>query len=143
MAMTIGFIQCLAMMPGTSRSLVTIVGGILVGMHIAAAVEFSFLLGVVTLLAATVYKAIDSTTVMIDGQEQEMMMFLAMNAKYGIVNMLIGVFAAWVSAVLAIKWMVSYLKKHGMSIFGYYRIAIAILVAALILTGTIDANTPQ
>ncbi|MFK7789217.1 MAG: undecaprenyl-diphosphate phosphatase [Phycisphaeraceae bacterium] len=143
MAMTIGFIQCLAMMPGTSRSLVTIVGGILIGMHIAAAVEFSFLLGVVTLLAATVYKAIDKTTVSIDGQEQEMMMFVAMNAKYGLLNMFIGVLAAWVSAVIAIKWMVSYLKKHGMAIFGYYRIAVAILVAALILTGHMSATTPQ
>lgn len=143
MAMTIGFIQCLAMMPGTSRSLVTIVGGVLVGMHIAAAVEFSFLLGVVTLLAATVYKAIDKTTVNIDGNDQEMMMFIAMNAKYGIVNMLIGVIAAWVSAVIAVKWMVAYLKKHGMRVFGVYRIGIAILVAALILTGQISSTTPD
>lgn len=72
-----------------------------------------------------------------------MMMFFAMYEKYGIVNMLIGVVAAWGSAVVAVKWMVAYLKKHGMSVFGYYRIAIAVLVAALILTGTIDANTPQ
>ncbi|MBX2851636.1 MAG: undecaprenyl-diphosphate phosphatase [Phycisphaeraceae bacterium] len=129
MALTIGFIQCLAMMPGTSRSLVTIVGGILVGLHIAAAVEFSFLLGVVTLLAATVYKAREAGPLMLE--------------EYGWSPMIIGSIAAWLSAVVAIKWMVSYLKKHGMSIFGYYRIAIAILVAALILTGTIDANTPQ
>lgn len=129
MALTIGFIQCLAMMPGTSRSLVTIVGGVLVGLHIAAAVEFSFLLGVVTLLAATVYKARDAGPLMLE--------------EYGWTPMIIGSLAAWVSAVVAIKWMVAYLKKHGMSIFGYYRIAVAILVAALILAGTIDANTPQ
>eukprot|EP00752_Nemacystus_decipiens_P015007 g13363.t1 len=129
MAFTIGLIQCLAMMPGTSRSLVTIVGGILVGLHIAAAVEFSFLLGVVTLLAATVYKAREAGPLMLE--------------EYGWWPMVIGSVAAWVSAIIAIKWMVAYLKKHGMSIFGYYRIAIAILVAALILTGTIDANTPQ
>ena len=129
MALTIGFIQCLAMMPGTSRSLVTIVGGVIVGLHIAAAVEFSFLLGVVTLLAATVYKARDAGPLMLE--------------EYGWTPMIIGSLAAWVSAIVAIKWMVAYLKKHGMSVFGYYRIAIAILVAALILTGTIDANTPQ
>ena len=129
MALTIGFIQCLAMMPGTSRSLVTIVGGIIVGLHIAAAVEFSFLLGVVTLLAATVYKARDAGPLMLE--------------EYGWTPMIVGSLAAWVSAIVAIKWMVAYLKKHGMSVFGYYRIAIAILVAALILTGTIDANTPQ
>jgi undecaprenyl-diphosphatase len=129
MALTIGFIQCLAMMPGTSRSLVTIVGGVLVGLHIAAAVEFSFLLGVVTLLAATVYKARDAGPLMLE--------------EYGWTPMIIGSLAAWISAILAIKWMVAYLKKHGMSIFGYYRIAIAILVGALILGGIIDVNTPQ
>jgi undecaprenyl-diphosphatase len=129
MALAIGMIQCLAMMPGTSRSLVTIVGGIIVGLHIAAAVEFSFLLGVVTLLAATVYKAREAGPLMLE--------------EYGWWPMIIGSIAAWVSAVVAIKWMVAYLKKHGMAVFGYYRIAIAILVAALILTGTIDANTPQ
>lgn len=129
MALTIGFIQCLAMMPGTSRSLVTIVGGVLIGLHIAAAVEFSFLLGVVTLLAATVYKAREAGPLMLE--------------EYGWSPMIIGSIAAWASAVVAIKWMVAYLKKHGMAVFGYYRIAIAILVAALILTGTIDANTPQ
>lgn len=143
MSLAIGLIQCIAMMPGTSRSLVTIVGGVLVGMSIASAVEFSFLLGVVTLLAATVYKAIGTTTVVVDGQAQEMMMVAAMHAEYGLVNMLIGVVAAWISAVLAIKWMVNYLKQHGMALFGYYRIAIAIAVAGLILGNIVEATTPQ
>lgn len=129
MAFTIGLIQCLAMMPGTSRSLVTIVGGVLVGMHIAAAVEFSFLLGVITLLAATVYKAREAGPLMLE--------------EYGWTPMIIGSIAAWVSALIAIKWMVSYLKKHGMRVFGVYRIMIAILVAALILTGHLSATTPQ
>ena len=129
MALAIGFIQCLAMMPGTSRSLVTIVGGVVVGLHIAAAVEFSFLLGVVTLLAATVYKAREAGPLMIQ--------------EYGWSPMIVGSIAAWLSAVIAIKWMVSYLKKHGMSIFGYYRIAIAVVVGALLLAGVIDAQTPE
>ena len=140
MALTIGFIQCIAMMPGTSRSLVTIVGGVLVGMHIAAAVEFSFLLGVVTLLAATVYEAFLEVGTAANGEE--IMMAVLMYQEYGLVSMMIGMFAAWISAVIAIKWMVSYLKKHGMRVFGVYRIAVAILVAALILTGSISVNTP-
>ncbi|MEM9346236.1 MAG: undecaprenyl-diphosphate phosphatase [Planctomycetota bacterium] len=144
MAMTIGFIQCLAMMPGTSRSLVTIVGGILVGLNIASAVEFSFLLGVVTLFAATVYKAfLDTAVVTINGQEQEVIHAVIMYKTYGWVPMIAGTLAAYLSAVIAVKWMVGYLKKHGMSIFGYYRIAIAILAAVLILTGYIQADQPK
>lgn len=144
MALTIGFIQCLAMMPGTSRSLVTIVGGILVGLSIASAVEFSFLLGVVTLFAATIYKAfLDTAVVTIDGQEQEVILAVVMYQAYGWVPMIAGALAAYIAAVIAVKWMVGYLKKHGMTIFGYYRIAIAIVAAGLIIAGVIDATPPQ
>jgi len=142
MALLIGLIQCLAMWPGTSRSLVTIVGGVLVGMSLAAAVEFSFLLGVITLCAATVYKAVlDSTVVMIDGQPTEVRLFTLMIQEYGWVNMLVGSVAAWASAVAAVTWMVAYLKKHGMEIFGYYRIAIAIVVAGLLLGEVLKTPT--
>lgn len=135
MALLIGLIQCLAMWPGTSRSLVTIVGGVLVGMSLASAVEFSFLLGVITLCAATVYKAVlDTTVVMVGGEPTEMILFSAMVHEYGYLNMIIGSVAAWASAVIAVTWMVAYLKKHGMEIFGYYRIAIAVVVAGLLLT---------
>lgn len=134
MALLIGLIQCLAMWPGTSRSLVTIVGGVLVGLSLSAAVEFSFLLGVITLCAATVYKAVlDTTMVTIDGQEREMMMLMAMAHEYGWTNMIVGSVAAWASAVAAVTWMVAYLKKHGMEVFGYYRIAIAVVVGGLLL----------
>jgi undecaprenyl-diphosphatase len=123
-ALVIGLIQCIAMWPGTSRSLVTIVGGVLVGLQLGAAVEFSFLLGVVTLLAATVYKMKDAGPIMME--------------TYGLQSMLIGSAAAWVSAVIAVKWMVSFLKRHGMEIFGYYRIALALTVGWALWRGWIE-----
>ena len=121
LAVIIGFMQCIAMCPGTSRSLVTIVGGVLVGLSLSAAVEFRFLLGVLTLCAATVYKAKDAGPLMVE--------------TYGWVPMLVGSFAAWISAVIAVKWMVSYLQKHSMAVFGYYRIALAIIVGAAMFMG--------
>lgn len=127
-ALVIGFAQCLAMWPGVSRSLVTIVGGVLIGLSLPAAVEFSFLLGVVTLGAATVY----------DGAKHGPEMV----ARYDTLDMLIGFAFAWLSAVVAVKWMVSYLKRHGLSIFGYYRVALAIIVAILILEGTLALMGP-
>jgi undecaprenyl-diphosphatase len=120
-ALVIGFAQCLAMWPGTSRSLVTIVGGVLVGLSLPAAVEFSFLLGVVTLGAATLYDGLKHGPLMLE--------------HYSFFALIVGFIAAWAAAVLAVKWMVRYLKKHGMAIFGYYRIAIAAIVAAMLLGG--------
>lgn len=122
-ALIIGFIQCIAMWPGVSRSLVTIVGGLLVGLSLPAAVEFSFLLGLLTLTAATAY----------DGLRHGNQML----AEYGPTQIILGLLAAWISAVLAVKWMVAYLKSHGLAIFGYYRIILAIVVAVLILSGVL------
>ncbi len=119
MSVFIGIAQCLAMWPGVSRSLITIVGGVLAGLSLPAAVEFSFLLGVITLSAATAKDLMDSGA--------------AMLAAYGWLPVAVGFFAAWASAVLAVKWMVSYLQSHGMAIFGWYRIILAIAVAAWLL----------
>lgn len=116
MAVIVGVAQCIAMWPGVSRSLITIVGGVLVGLSLPAAVELSFLLGVITLGAATAKDAWDNGAEML--------------AAYGVAPLAIGFVSAWISAVLAIRWMVGYLNRHGMEIFGWYRVVLAIAVAA-------------
>ena len=126
MALVIGVVQCIAVWPGTSRSLVTIVGGLLVGLSLSAAIEFSFLLGVVTLGAATLKDTYEYSDVMLN--------------EYGWGTMAIGAVFAFVSAVAAVKWMVSYLQKHSLKVFGYYRVALALVVTSLILSGLLTTN---
>ncbi|MEP4078207.1 undecaprenyl-diphosphate phosphatase [Haloferula sp.] len=134
MALVIGFAQCVAMWPGTSRSLMTILGGLLIGLRLSAAVEFSFLLGVVTLGAATAKKAVWK----IEGFGAKYDTWggggLLMWDEYGPIPLLIGVVAATVSAAMAVKWMVGYLNRKGLGVFGWYRIAAGIGVGILILT---------
>jgi undecaprenyl-diphosphatase len=113
-SLTIGFIQCFAMWPGTSRSMATIVGGYLMGLSPKRAAEFSFLLGLITLTAASGYKFVG------DGRE----MMAALN--FGPV--LVGCVVAFVSAALAVHWLVGYLSCHGLALFAWYRIALAIAV---------------
>lgn len=123
MAFIIGIAQCIAMWPGVSRSLVTIVGGIMVGLSLPAAVEYSFLLGVVTLGAATAYDGLKHGQVMLQTFEPQ--------------ALAIGLFFAFVSAVISVKWMVSYLNRHGLAIFGYYRVVLAVVTAVLLMTNII------
>lgn len=119
MALVIGLVQCLAMWPGVSRSLATILGGLWVGLNLAAAVEFSFLLGLITLGASTAYDALKSGSLIIE--------------QYGWVAPIVGLLTALVSAALAIQWMVHYLKRHPLAIFGYYRILLALGTCAIAL----------
>ncbi len=122
-AALIGLIQCLAMWPGTSRSLAAILGALLVGTTMAAAVEFSFLLGFVTLSAASFYSVLKDGGNLVE--------------QFGVINPLIGLFFAFISAVAAIKWMVSYLQRNDMSIFGWYRIVAAGVTAGLVISGAL------
>jgi undecaprenyl-diphosphatase len=139
MALLIGLMQCVAMWPGTSRSLMTIVGGLVVGLSLRAAVEYSFLLGVLTLTAATAKKAVWKLEGL--GNEYDVWFGGArlMHDHYGTFPLLIGCVAAAVSAGLAVKWLVSYLQSHGLSLFGWYRIVVGAGCAALVMSGWIPA----
>ncbi|GAA5482793.1 undecaprenyl-diphosphate phosphatase [Haloferula sargassicola] len=132
MALIIGFAQCVAMWPGTSRSLMTILGGVLVGLRLSAAVEFSFLLGVVTLTAATAKKAVWPIEGFGDRYDSMAGGALLMWDEYGLVPLVVGVIAATVAAALAVKWMVGYLNRRGLGVFGYYRVALALVMAAMV-----------
>jgi undecaprenyl-diphosphatase len=122
-ALVIGLAQVLALWPGTSRSLVTIVAALLLGYSMAAAVEFSFLLGFVTLGAATGYQVLKDGQLMIDA--------------FGWFTPLVGLVAAFLAAAVSIKWMVGYLQRHDLAIFGWYRIAIGVVATILVVTGSI------
>jgi undecaprenyl-diphosphatase len=139
MALIIGLLQCVAMWPGTSRSLMTIMGGLIVGLSIRAAVEYSFLLGVLTLTAATVKKALWPVAGVGEAYDTWLGGTMLMWERYGGVSFLLGLVAAAVSAALAVKWLVSYLQSHGLALFGWYRIAVGLLIAALVVTGVVDA----
>lgn len=131
-AVLIGFLQCVAMIPGTSRSMMTIAGGVLVGLHPRRAAEFSFLLGLPTLGGACVYSLIKTMTG--DGPN--------MFEVIGWMPILVGMAAATVSAVVAVRWLVGFLNKHGLALFGYYRLALAAVLGGLIYTGVVVLNTP-
>ncbi len=121
-ALIIGFLQCIAMWPGTSRSMMTIVGGMAVGLRPKHAAEFSFLLGLPTLGGATVYKLFKSS---------DALQSLDTTAA------IIGLISAFIAAALAIKWLVSYLTKHGLTLFGWYRLGLAAVLGYGLFSGLV------
>lgn len=122
-ALFIGVLQCLALWPGTSRSFVTILGGLLVGLGGVAAAEFSFLLGLVTLTAASAYEALKIV------KAGELPQFVA--AMGGWLPILCGLATAWAAAALAVDFLVAYLQRHTLAIFGWWRLAVAAIVVVL------------
>jgi len=107
LALKIGFIQCLAMIPGTSRSGSTIVGALLLGVSKRAAAEFSFFLSMPTMAGAF--------------------------ASLG--EIAVGFVFAFIAAVLVVKWLLGYVSKHGYALFGWWRIIVGSVALVLLTAG--------
>jgi len=122
-AVVIGFWQCLAMMPGTSRSAASIIGGMQQGLTREAAAEFSFFLAVPTMLAVTVYSVFVKTYKGVGMKGYEMLM-QGDNMKL----FLIGNVIAFIVALIAIKLFIGLIKKYGFKPWGYYRIFAGVIL---------------
>ncbi len=120
MSLKIGFIQCLAMIPGTSRSGSTIVGALLLGASKRAAAEFSFFLSMPTMAGAFAYDLYKNRDVL-DAS--------ALN------EIAVGFVCAFITAVLVVRGLLNYVSKHGYRLFGWWRIVVGIVVMAALLSG--------
>lgn len=127
-AFIIGCWQCLAMIPGVSRSASSIIGGMQQKLTRNFAAEFSFFLAIPTMAAATGYKLLKTFK-----EEPEVL-----TADNNLVLLIAGNVVAFVVAMLAIKFFITYLQKHGFRMFGWYRIIVGIILLILIYTGYIE-----
>ncbi len=125
-ALLIGFWQCIAMIPGISRSAASIIGGMQQGLSRNLAAEFSFFLAVPTMLAATGYKLLK--------YYKEAGGFSAEEIKM----LAVGNIVAFIVALLAIKFFINFVKKYGFKIWGIYRIVLGVALLILIYTGFIS-----
>lgn len=125
-AITIGFWQCLAMMPGTSRSAASIIGGMQQGLDRQTAAEFSFFLAVPTMLAVTTYSLFLKTYEVSQLKGYELLTQSPENMKM----FFIGNIVAFIVAVVAIKSFIEIIKKYGFKPWGYYRIIAGIILLA-------------
>lgn len=121
-ALLIGFVQCIAMIPGVSRSAASIIGGLSQGLNRKTAAEFSFFLAVPTMFAATVKK-------MYDYYQEGLLQ------QNDISILVVGNVVAFIVGALAIRFFIGFLTRHGFRFFGYYRIIIGLLLLVLLASG--------
>jgi undecaprenyl-diphosphatase len=117
-ALTVGLCQCFALIPGTSRSLATILGGRVAGLSHGAATEFSFLVGLLTLSAASIYKM--------------WALGPALTQVYPAGPASVGLLVAALTAFVSVKWLVGYVSRHGLGVFAWYRIALGGAILAFL-----------
>lgn len=122
-ALKVGLVQCLALIPGTSRSGATIIGSMLFGFSRKCATEFSFFLGIPTLLGAGAYSVWKQRELL---QWSDLPMFA------------VGTVFAFFSAWLCIRWLIRYVSTHDFTVFAWYRIAFGLIVLATAYTGVVE-----
>jgi undecaprenyl-diphosphatase len=122
-AFKIGLFQVIAMIPGISRSAATIIGGLTQGLSRKTAAEFSFFLAVPTMFAATVYKVYEFYKSGIKVEDNQISLLV------------IGNVVAFIVAVLAIRSFIGVVTKYGLKVYGYYRIAVGVLIIVLMVLG--------
>jgi len=122
-ALKVGFAQCFALIPGTSRSGATIIGAMAFGLSRRAATEFSFFLAIPTLFGATVYSL----------YKERALLSAADLPMFGL-----GAFAAFVSAFFCVRWLLRYISSHDFIVFAWYRIVFGVLVLVTALTGWVN-----
>lgn len=130
-AFIIGFFQCIAMIPGVSRSMATIVGGMSQKLTRRTAAEFSFFLAVPTMAAATGYKLLK---LFLQPEGSQIL-------QDNISTLLIGNVVAFVVAMLAIKFFINYVTKYGFKLFGWYRIVVGGALLVLLFSGNMEVTT--
>jgi len=122
-ALKVGFAQAFALIPGTSRSGATIIGGMLFGLSRKAATEFSFFLAIPTLFAATIYSVY---------KQRELLSVLDL-PWFGV-----GAISSFVSAFLCVRWLLRYISSHDFAVFAWYRIVFGFVVIATAYAGIVD-----
>jgi len=121
-ALKVGLVQCVGMIPGTSRSGATIIGGMLLGLSRKAATEFSFFLAIPTLVGAGVYSL----------YKERALLSMADLPLFAV-----GLVVSFISAWLCIRWLLRYIATHSFVGFAYYRIVFGLVVLATAWTGTV------
>ncbi len=135
-ALLIGVLQCAALWPGMSRSMMCIVGGYFVGLRPRDAAKFSFLLGLPTLTAACCYSLLKNLyRAHKDGTPN---LFQTLGGP----SVAIGIIVAALSAAFAVKWLVEFLGRRGLTPFGWYRVALFVVLVGLLAGGMVQVGHP-